>query len=275
MSGAGGDTVEQLVGRVGQMLENRPAGLVCDLDGTLSPITWPPEAATVSSKMKASLARIADSAVVVAVVTGRLVNDARRIVGLEGIEYWGQHGQQRWIDGEVVTLEEAVVYQPDIELAVERIAMLPASFGIAIEDKGIGAAFHVRESPDPDAAELAILSALDDSALSSRLKIIQGRRVIEVRPPVDWNKGDAIGRVATSHGLRSIVFLGDDTTDLDAVREVIAMRRDGRCDGLAIAVANPETPSPLAGEADAAIDGVGEVERLLSEVAARLESRPS
>lgn len=275
MSGAGGDTIEQLAGRVGQLLDKRPAGLVCDLDGTLSPITWPPSAAIVSDNMKASLARIAASAVVVAIVTGRLVNDARRIVGLEGVEYWGQHGQQRWIDGEVVTLEEALAFQPDIELAVERIATLPASFGIAIEDKGIGAAFHVRESPDPDAAERAILVTLNDSALSSRLKVIQGRRVIEVRPPVDWNKGDAVGRVVTTHRLRSIVFLGDDTTDLDAVREVISLRREGVCDGLAVAVANPETPSPLAGEADAAIDGVVEVERLLTKVSRRFESRPS
>lgn len=273
MSGSHLDAVEELATRVVKLLQNRPAGLVSDLDGTLSAITWPPEAATIDDRTKAHLSEIAGAGVIVSVVTGRMVLDARRIVGLTQVEYWGQHGQQRWVDGEVVTLEEAAAFQPDIESAVERVRSLPASLGIAIEDKGIGAAFHVRESPDPDGAERAIVAELESSGIAAKLKIIRGRMVIEVRPPIDWNKGDALRRVVESHQLRSVVFLGDDTTDLDAVLEVIALRRNGHVEGLAIAVANPETPSPLASEADAAIDGVDEVERLLGEVSRRL-NRP-
>lgn len=275
MSDANADWIHELADRAVALLSRRPTGLVSDLDGTLSPITWPPEAATVSSPSKAALEKIASRGVLVAIVTGRMVEDARRMVGLDVVEYWGQHGQQRWFDGVALTLPEAAAFQPEIELAIEMIAALPPELGIVIEDKDIGAAFHVRESPDPEAAELAIMAALDASGTTARLKIVKGRRMIEVRTPIDWNKGDALRRIVESQQLNSVVFLGDDTTDLDAVREVASLRGDHRCEGLTVAVANPETPSPLAREADSVVDGVGEVERLLGLIATGLTASPS
>ncbi len=99
------------------------------------------------------------------------------------------------------------------------------------------------------------------------MHVTEGRRVVELRPPVAVNKGSAVMCLLGRYALQAVLFLGDDRTDLDAVRALKQARAQGVIQGLTVAVASDETPAELLAEADAAVEGVAAVAALLSGLA--------
>ncbi|HWP29122.1 MAG TPA: trehalose-phosphatase, partial [Chloroflexota bacterium] len=87
-------------------------------------------------------------------------------------------------------------------------------------------------------------------------------------PPVAASKGSAVACLLRRYAVQAVLFLGDDRTDLDAVRVLQQARARGEVRGLAVAVASSETPPELLAEADATVDGVAGVEALLGSLAA-------
>src|SRR5262249_18820092 len=102
------------------------------------------------------------------------------------------------------------------------------------------------------------------------LRVSEGRMVIELRPVVPINKGTALRSVVEQEGLKSVVFLGDDLTDIDAFRAIASLRAVGTLQGLNVAVTAPESLPEVAANADVVIPGVANCVVLLSELAARL-----
>jgi trehalose 6-phosphate phosphatase len=210
-----------------------------DVDGTLAPIVARPELASVPEATRAELRRLVARYALVACISGRTGRDAWRLVGVDGIAYVGVHG---------------------LELAPEADAWRPAMWSFAevdwpwIEDKGLTVAFHWREAPNEDVAR-SELKTVAARAREAGLVARWGRKVLELRPPVDADKGTAVQALLSEHGLRRGLYAGDDTTDLDAFRGL------DECEvAVRVAVESAESPSALREAADVV---VGSPEELL------------
>lgn len=257
--------------RVLATLADRPAGLLSDIDGTISRITAPPEAAVVDPAARAALARLASHLDLVGVITGRRIEDARRLVGLDQVVCIGNHGLERFEGGRIVSPPEVAPFRRGVAEALDAVARAVAIPGVTAEDKGLTGSVHYRLAQDPERAREAILRAVTPIAEREGLRISEGRMVIEIRPPGTYNKGTALVDLVTAFRLRSLAFLGDDVTDLDAMRALVGLRDAGTVSGLAIGVAGSETPAEIPQTADVVVDGVDGVIALLGALADRLE----
>lgn len=250
-------------------LGTTPSGLFVDVDGTLSRIAPRPDEATVSPSTRRALERLATTVDVVAAVTGRGVADARALVGTDAIGYVGNHGLERWHAGTTSYHPLAAPYVDRIGTVLQALAAAVSVSGLVLENKGPSASIHYRLAPGPSAARTALLAALDPLLAEAGLRITEGRLVINILPPVGVDKGTAIKELVTERRLRGIVFLGDDVTDVDALRSLRRLRDAHGLTTLGIGVWSPEGPPEIVEAADLLLHGVAEVERLLRALAAR------
>lgn len=221
------------------------AAILLDVDGTLAPIVARPELAAVPEETRVELRRLAARYSLVACVSGRTGEDAARIVGVEGLVYVGVHGLE---------------LSPEAERWRGPLREFAASVDWPVEDKGLSVVFHYREAEDEDAA-VAALQRVAARATALGLKTQFGRKVLEVRPPVDADKGTAVRALLEQRGLGRALYAGDDTTDLDAFRGL-----DGIELAVRIAVASAEGPAELAEAADLVVDGPAELVSVLRQL---------
>jgi trehalose 6-phosphate phosphatase len=223
--------------------EPEQAAVLLDIDGTLAPIVERPEDAAVPEPTRTEVGRLFEKYGLVACVSGRPSTDARRLVGVDGIEYVGVHGLE--------SDPEARRFMPQLEAFAERIA-----WPWTVEDKaGVTLSFHYREAEDEEDA-LRRADAVAEAAESAGLKPHRGRKVLEVRPPVQADKGTAVRRLLEWRPLTRALYAGDDTTDLDAFR---GLDEAGLDVALKISVGSPEMNPRLLTEADLVVDGPGEL----------------
>ena len=256
--------------RAATVLLHRPAGLLTDIDGTISRVTAPPEAATVEPAARAALARLATVLDVVAVVSGRSAADARRLVAVPELVYIGNHGLERWHGGQVTASPEAMRFRDRMARVAAQMRATVTLAGVRVEDKDLTLSIHYRETTDPASAEELVRAALVPVATAEGLVVRPGRMVFEVRPPITVNKGTAARDLIQERGLRSVVFVGDDVTDLDAMSEIQRLAIEQGLHALTVGVVGPETPSEIAQQADVTVDGVDGVIAFLTALADRL-----
>ena len=240
------------------------------MDGTIARITATPEETTVSPRCLRALSALVSRLSLVAVLTGRGAQVARDLVAVEGAVYRGNHGMETWRDGRLEVRPEAAAHTPAIHALAARLRSAPPAPGLLVEDKGVSASLHYRQSPEPEQARRLILDALAASPEAAGLAITEGKLVVEIRPPVQVDKGTSLRELAVEHGLRGLVCLGDDTTDVDAFAALHALAAEGVCDGLAIGVLGDDTPEAVVREADLLLSSVDEVEELLEWMARTL-----
>jgi trehalose 6-phosphate phosphatase len=251
-----------LVDRVVHLLAGRPSGLITDVDGTISPIVAEPELAAVLPSARAALEGLAQELDLVAVVSGRTVREARRLVGLEGLVYVGNHGLE--VDGQVVA--EARPWVARLAAVLDEVARKVHEPGVRIENKGVTGSIHYRLAAEPERAHQQLLEVLAQCALTSGLRLEEGRMVLNLLPPLRVSKGSAVRWLAGEHGLKRLVYLGDDVTDAHAFEALRAMRAGGDAETLAIGVVGPETPPSVRQLADEAVPSVPAVAELLGRV---------
>jgi len=135
---------------------------------------------------------------------------------------------------------------------------------VRMEDKGAIVAFHWRGATDEQAARAAI----DDIAAraeSAGLRTHWGRKVLEVRPPVQIDKGAGIAKLLGEESVDVALYAGDDVTDLDAFRALRSLVADGRLEqAVLVAVRSDEGPAEITSEADVVVDGPEGVRNLLA-----------
>ena len=219
--------MEETLARIAR--EPDRAAILLDVDGVLAPIVARPEDARVPEETQAELVRLAGRYALVACVSGRQSGDARRVVGVDGIVYVGTHGLE--------LAPEAERWRGELRSVAER-ADWP------VEDKGLTVSFHYRNAED-EAAALAHLERVASLAAEQGLRARWGRKVLELLPPVEANKGTAVRRLLAERGLARALYAGDDTTDLDAFAAL-----DGLELSVRIAVGSAEGPSELGRAAD-------------------------
>ncbi|MBI2755185.1 MAG: trehalose-phosphatase [Chloroflexi bacterium] len=253
-------------------LHNQPSALVTDVDGTISPIVAVPSQARVLPAARDALRRLRRRLQLVAVVSGRSATEARAMVGVQGLAYVGNHGLDAIIGGTSTMFPDAVPWVPRVRAAVEhaqRSVLIP---GIQFEIKGPSATLHYRRTDDPRQARQALLQALATCQEAAGLRIEEGRRVINLLPPLRVTKGSAVSWLAEQLSLRGVVYLGDDRTDAHAFESLREMRQQGLAT-CGIAVVSHETPRSVFGCADGRVGSVQEAADLLTAMADALAAR--
>jgi trehalose 6-phosphate phosphatase len=206
------------------------AALFLDVDGVLAPIVARPEDARVPDETRTELRRLCERYGLVACISGRAGEDARRIVGVPELTYVGNHGLE---------------LEPDAEQWTTRLRELLSGVDWPeLEDKGLTAALHYRGMEDEGAAR-AVLEDIAERMRQSGFVARFGRKVLEIVPPLEADKGTAIRRLLGERSLRRALYAGDDTTDLDGFRALEGLEL-----GVRIAVASTEGPAALRASAD-------------------------
>jgi trehalose 6-phosphate phosphatase len=255
-------------------LRERPqaSAILLDIDGTLAPIVSRPEEAAVPPSTRSLLKQLAGRYALVACVSGRRAADARRIVGLEAITYVGNHGLERLPPhaASPQTPPELASHAAAVE-AFAREAYGPElrRAGVRLEDKQSIWAFHWRDAADQGTAERE-LERVAQEARRRGLAVHTGRQVLEVRPPLAFDKGAAVSSLLRDQGgVTGALYVGDDLTDIDAFRALRALRADGALEhAVCVGVRSAEAPAELADQADMLVDGVAGVESVLGSLAA-------
>ena len=234
------------------------AAILCDIDGTLAPIVTRAEDAHVPDSASRLLAQAARRYGLVACISGRAAADARRLVGVGGIAYAGSHGAEMLEPGaaraRISPAFESWAGQVE-RFAADRDDPALRSLRVRIERKGPIVAFHWRGVPDEDAARTR-LEGFAREAEADGLDFHWGRKVLEIRPPVPVNKGQAVSELVKRSGVRAALFGGDDATDLDAFAELDELVEQGvLAAAVKVGVRSDEGPAAIAERADHVVDG--------------------
>lgn len=210
-----------------------------DYDGTLTPIVSRPDLAVLSSVARKTLTELSQCCTV-AIISGRLREDVEKLVGVSGLLYAGSHGFD--IRGRDIAMiyPEAAKAIPLIEVVTGDISRRVKGIeGVLVEKKKFSVAVHYRLAPEGAASDLRqIVEAVVNQNTS--LRILEGKKVFEIMPAVDWNKGRAVRWIMETLGIgwheATTIYIGDDTTDEDAFRTV-------RTRGIGILVARDDQVS--------------------------------
>lgn len=247
------------------------AALLCDIDGTVSPIAPTPAEARVPDSFRELLTALAGRLGMLAFVTGRALDDGRRLVGVEGATYVGTHGL------ETMTADGSLTVDPQAEhyaAAVHDVAEAAArdldceALGIVLEDKRTVLAVHYRLAEDPAAARDQIMTRVADPARERGLAIATGHFMVEVRPPLPFSKGRTVLRLLDGGDYFCALSCGDDLTDVSMFRDTRAWgEQDARRNAVAVAAVTDETPRPVTDAADVLVRGTPGVYEVLARLA--------
>lgn len=218
--------------------EPRQAAIFLDVDGVLAPIVPRPEDAAVPEDTRAEVRRLHEKYALVACVSGRTSADAKRIVGLDELVYVGEHGLE---------------LEPSAPRWRDSLRSFADSVEWPVEDKGLTLSFHYRGAEDEETAEAFLLQVADRARVAG-LRPRFGRKVLEIRPPVDASKGTAVRALLEERALTRALYAGDDTTDLDAFQVLAELEV-----GVRVGVASPESPRGITEQADVVVHSPAEL----------------
>ena len=247
------------------------AAVLLDIDGTLAPIVERAGEAHVPEPTRQLVIEVAKKYGLVACVSGRRASEARAMVSVGTITYLGSHGAEvlrpGWTAPEVDPELEA--WAPQMEGFARDLDL--ADMGrrrVRLERKGPILAFHWRGAPDEVAARAAI-DTIAAKAQAAGLHPHWGRKVLEVRPPVRFDKGSGVARLIGDAGVDSVLYVGDDRTDVDAFRALARLAEQGSiAHAIRVGVVSEEGPSEIADETDFLVDGPRGVRQLLEDLVA-------
>lgn len=243
-------------------MQGRSLAVFLDYDGTLTPIVQSPELALLSEEMREAVHTLAQRCTVV-VMSGRDLRDVQARVGLKDIVYGGSHGFEICGPQDMhFEQEQGSEFLPQLDQAERALReTLGAISGILVERKKYSIAVHFRQVAQPDlaAVEPAVNAVL---AAHPKLRITHGKKIFEVQPDIEWDKGRAmiwlLGKLGLEQADTFLLYLGDDITDEDAFRSLNA-----RGNGIGILVRD----EPRDTAAQYALGNTEEVRRFLRELA--------
>jgi trehalose-phosphatase len=193
-----------------------------DYDGTIAPIADTPDKAVLPRKMQKMISSLAiERQVPLAIVSGRGLKDVKKMVGIKGLIYAGNHGLE--IEGPGIEYTAAI---PAMTVALVGSIKKLLSYklgcikGVFIEDKGVAVALHYR---NVDRSALSMVEwyfnyVVQPYRMAHKIDVLTGKMVYEVRPRVDWNKGNAVMWLISKYKKqmdRNLlpIYIGDDVTD--------------------------------------------------------------
>ena len=243
--------------------KNDKTSILTDIDGTISEIATTPEEALVTPSMQKVLSKLKEKFQMVGVISGRSAMNAKAMVGVDGIIYVGNHGME-YINGNEIFIEpEALNYLENIKRSVEKLknSELSKINGLMFEDKGICIAIHYRQCELHENARKKILDAINNSIDASELKLIEGRKVVEIKPPINRDKGFIVEKIVEKYDLNRVIYIGDDVTDFDAFIKLKELEKTGKIRMASIVVLSKEIPDYVKSSSLFHVRSVDEVQR--------------
>ncbi|KAK9672764.1 hypothetical protein RND81_12G122900 [Saponaria officinalis] len=240
--------------QITQFAKGKKVALFLDYDGTLSPIVDNPEFAFMSEDMRSAVKDVAKY-FPTAIISGRSRDKVYEFVGLTELYYAGSHGMDIMspvkasaVNGHPNCVKgsafnghpncikltdkqgkEAVLFQPASEFLPMIDEVLTSLIentkdikGATVENNKFCVSVHYRNVDEKDWKTVG--QRVDDVLKEyPRLRLSHGRKVLEVRPVIDWNKGKAVEFLLDSLGLSDTddvlpIYVGDDRTDEDAFK---------------------------------------------------------
>jgi len=217
--------------------------LFLDYDGTLTPIVSAPEKASITKEIRGLLIELEKSPYYkLAIISGRALNDIKNIIGLKGIIYSGNHGLE--LEGPKIKFEPIVSLRYKAALKQikndlnKKISIIKGAF---VEDKGLSLSLHYRlvDKKNIPQVKTVFHETIILYLVRNKIKIKTGKMVLEVRPPLEWDKGKMVlwllarQKVALKDKEVVPVYIGDDKTDEDAFKVL-------KNKGITIFVGNPK-----------------------------------
>lgn len=197
--------------------------LFLDFDGTLVGITDRPEQCVLPASLRSVITALSEHPrCTVAIVSGRPVSELRSLIAIPKIHLAGNHGL--FIEGPGYRYAHPGIApaKPLIDAIgkrlVERMKNMP---GVWIEAKPASCALHYRQATRNAArrARSLLSKIVQEDDVEKKLRVMQGKKVLEILPAIAWDKGEAVLWLLRKFGgERYPVYIGDDTTDEDAFR---------------------------------------------------------
>jgi len=206
--------IREIAGGHGQL------AVFLDYDGTLTPIVSHPEEAVLSDSVRQTLRELAARAPV-AIISGRDLDDVRRRVDIDAIVFAGSHGFD--IAGpRGLHRQMATEFLPDLDMAEKELHdVLDGIQGALVERKRFSIAAHYRNVKENDVPKVE-RAVSEVAARHDELRRLDGKKVYELLPNIDWDKGKAVLWLLETLGLKGgnvrPIYIGDDATDEDAFR---------------------------------------------------------
>jgi trehalose 6-phosphate phosphatase len=218
-----------------------------DYDGTLTPIVDRPELAVLNNNTRKLLRKLVKNRrYTIGIISGRALSDLKSKIGLEGIIYAGNHGLEIEVFGSSFLEPIAEEMRPFLSMLNKALsATMRGIKGVFVENKGLTLSVHYRmvKGAEERKVQDAFEKIIGPLHVTGKIKVTHGKKVYEIRPPVDWNKGKAVAwlaaRIKDDIGKTRVmpIYLGDDLTDEDAFELI------NREDGISIFVGDEDATS--------------------------------
>lgn len=253
---------------IADRLKGKRLATLLDYDGTLTPIVEDYTQATLSNKTRNIVRELANSCPL-AIISGRDLEDVRKLVGLDQLFYAGSHGfdlagPNNWRK----QVQQAVELLPNLDQAEKSLEeKLACIDGAVLERKRFSLAVHYRQVVDDrlPAVQSAVEEVIDKQ---KRLRKSSGKKVFDIQPDIEWHKGHALNYLLKHLDLEgpdvAPLYIGDDVTDEDAFGTLKERIKRG-ADAIAIVVRDgADSNSDFLTKANYALDGTEEVAEFLA-----------
>ncbi|EKD27355.1 MAG: hypothetical protein ACD_79C00746G0002 [uncultured bacterium] len=205
-----------------ELIQNNPVLLFLDFDGTLTPIVNDANKPQLSSEMKSVLQKLSEMPhVKVAIITGRSIKDIKSRVKIKNLIYSGNHGLE--IKGDNLNFKYPIQssYKQNLKYIYSSLNQkLNSINGVLIQNKNLTLSLHYRMVEKKDTAFVKkIFYETVKKADKRFIKILKGKKVLDIRPNIFWSKGDAVQYLINNYKsdpafIKAVpVFFGDDITD--------------------------------------------------------------
>ncbi len=209
-----------------RLLRARHIFLCADFDGTITPIKPRPKQACLSEDVRLLLRKISKNrSFFVGIISGRSLRDIKQKVGIAGLIFAGNHGLEIAYKKKKFVYPAAKRFVPLISRIARNLKGCLSPFsGAVLEEKRLSLSLHYRLVKKGRLTKLKkiFLQIIRPYLSSQKIRLTSGKKVWEVRPPIEWNKGKAILWLAQKLRPKKalLIYIGDDLTDEDAFRAV-------------------------------------------------------
>ena len=212
------------INNIKDLINKKPYKIIfLDFDGTISSIVASPEKAKIDPKIKKLLKKLSITPTILPIIiSGRSLKDLRQKIPLKTVNLAANHGLEWVINGKYGHVSMKREYSDSLKSILSSIKELTKLFpNIIIEDKKLSVALHYRSLDNRQTVNLKgqfkeIIKKYTDANL---LEVIYGKKVFDIRPAVNWTKGNfakSLVEKNVSQGRNPLVIcIGDDTTDED------------------------------------------------------------